>query len=261
MANYQVVTTSSHADKRWRKYTDFLHARQDAVAPLLLHEFPAAAKELPLGFIAAEGAFVPVAVQGLQPGKNLLVTPDGRWVGGYVPARYRGYPFMLANTQDGSHVLCVDEDSGLLTQDGDAEAFFDENGAPAPSIRKVLDFLSAIASKQQLTEKVCAVLQKHELIQPWPIKVSSSSGAVDIGGLFRIDEARLNALPLEALDEVRQLGALPVIYLQLLSMQNLKLLSRLAEIFPAADASSSSIPDELVFDRLNDSGNISFEGL
>ena len=33
-----------------------------------------------LGFIEQNGQFVPAAILGLLPGKNLFVAPDGRWV-------------------------------------------------------------------------------------------------------------------------------------------------------------------------------------
>jgi hypothetical protein len=58
---------------------------------------------------------VPVAVQGLAPGQNLFVAPDGRWLAAYTPAAYRGYPFQLAHAENGQQVLCFDEESGLIT--------------------------------------------------------------------------------------------------------------------------------------------------
>lgn len=50
-----------------------------------------------------------------------------------------------------------------------------------------------------------------------------------MGGLFRIDEDALNALDTEAFLQLRKMGALPLIYCQLLSIQNLQRLGPLAE--------------------------------
>ncbi len=261
MANYQVVSKDSHAQTRWLPYTNYKHASAEAVAPLVLQEFLAAGRDMPLGFIEADGCFIPVAIQGLRPGKNLLVAPDGRWLGGYVPARYRSFPFTLANTEDGQQVLCTDTDSDLLTSAGEGQALFDDEGQPSKATQDILGFLSAIATNRLLTEKVCSVLQKHDLIQPWPIKVATQAEQVEVGGVFRIDESRFNALPIDALDEVRSAGALPVVYLQLMSMQNLSLLGRLADMHANNASKPQALPATLDLEYLNESGNISFGSL
>lgn len=78
-------------------------------------------------------------------------------------------------------------------------------------------------------------------------------------GLFRIDEAAFNALPLEALDALRAAGALPVIYCQLLSMQHLPVLGQLAQIRAAQNAPLPQSGDgDLDLEFLNESGTIKF---
>ena len=96
MPNYQAITRENHADKYWQRYTTYNHALTDSVVPLTATELPKAVMTLPVGFIEQGGAFVLVAVLGLQPGKNLFVGPQGRWVGNYIPAAFRSYPFRLA---------------------------------------------------------------------------------------------------------------------------------------------------------------------
>src|SRR5690554_4691123 len=113
MAQLTVISREQHANKRWKRYTSYSFAASDAVVPLVVQELPRACLALPIGFVKTDSGFQLVAVQGLLPGKNLWVAPDGRWIGPYVPAAYRGYPFVLANTEDGKRVLCVREDSGL----------------------------------------------------------------------------------------------------------------------------------------------------
>lgn len=258
MPHYQIVSKSRHASMRWLRSNNYNHARLDLTAPLVLQEFPLAAENLPIGFMEGEGNFIPVAIQGLQPEQNLLVAPDGRWLGGYVPAKYRSYPFSLASTEDGQQVMCIDEDSGLLTNETEGEALFNEDGSPSDSTNKILGFLSAIAANREPTENVCSILKKHGLLQPWPIRVKTNAGQIDIGGLFRIDEDRLNEIPIDALDEVRQVGALPIAYLQLISMRNLSILGRLSDMLAKNESMVKPLPDTLDLDFLHDSGNISF---
>jgi hypothetical protein len=127
MPKYQAITRTDFANLRWKRYESYAFAAQDAVAPLVVQELPKACMSLPIAFIQQGETFVPAAVQGLQPGQNLFVSPDGRWVGPYTPAAYRGYPFALANADNGQVVLCVDTDSGLVGEDY-TETFFDEQG-------------------------------------------------------------------------------------------------------------------------------------
>lgn len=259
MANYQVVSKNSHADKRWRRFQSYEFAKTDAIAPLVLQEFPTAAMHLPIGFMPTEDSFTPVAIQGLQVGRNLLVAADGRWLGGYVPAKYRSYPFALGDTTDGNQVLCIDEESGLLTDNIEDEALFDGEGAPTATISEILKFLSQLGANREPTARVCKVLKDHDLIQPWPIKIETASGLLDIDGLFRIDEDRLNALALEALDTVHKAGALPIAYLQLISMQHLSMLGQLADAFARLESPASALPESINLDYFNNSGSINFD--
>ena len=91
MPRYEPVAASTHATQRWQRYSNYAFAATDAVAPLVVQELPKACMTLPIAFIQQGEAFVPAAVQGLQPGQNLFVLPDGRWIGPYTPATYSGY--------------------------------------------------------------------------------------------------------------------------------------------------------------------------
>lgn len=232
MANLQPITLSRHRDQRWARCADYRFAAADPLAPLVVQELPKALMSLPIGFIEQSDGYGLVAVQSLQPGQNLFVSADGRWLGGYVPAVYRGYPFALAKTEDGQHVLCIDEDSGLVLAQplaGEGEPFFDVHDHPAEPVRKVLDFLQQVAANRAQTATLCAQLADHGLIQPWPLKVTTADGERPVAGLHRIDEAALNALAGEPFETLRQAGALPLIYCQLLSMQQVRSLGKLAE--------------------------------
>ncbi|MEA3643985.1 MAG: SapC family protein, partial [Lamprobacter sp.] len=217
MANLQPITLTRHRDHRWTRYTDYRFAAADTLAPLVVQELSKAVMSLPIGFIKQDSHDQLVAIQSLQPDQNLFVTADSRWLGGYIPAAYRSYPFSLAKTTDGQQVLCIDEDSGPLNVDPDSnegEPFFDADGQPAEPVQKVLRFLEQVAADRQRTERLCALLAEHGLIQPWPLTVKTADGERPVQGLHRIDEAALNALPSEAFDTLRQAGALPLIYCQ-----------------------------------------------
>jgi hypothetical protein len=227
VCNYAVVLAHQHAGKRWQRQTAYRFAAQDALVSLAAQELPQAMLALPIGFIAIGEIFSLVAVQGLAPGRNVFIAPDGRWLAGYLPAAYRSYPFKLARTGDGLQTLCVDENSGLVTEDSQGERFFDDHGHFAPAVADILHFLTQLQANLAATAGICAVLQKHQLIQRWPIKVQTEKGEKNIEGLYRVDETALNALPPPALVELRDAGALAAAYCQLLSMQHLMKLGQM----------------------------------
>lgn len=243
MPKYQAITKTDFANLRWKRYESYHFAALDAVASLVVQELPKACMHLAIAFIPQGEHFTSVAVLGLQPGQNLFVAPDGRWLGGYTPAAYRGHPFALANTADGQQVLCVDADSGLIHDShisSEGEAFFDEQGQPSQPVKDVMNFLQQVHANRAATEHICAALQAHGLIQPWPIAVKTEQGDKTVQGLYRIDEAQLNSLSAEALYTLQQAGALPVAYAQLLSMQHLPTLGQLAQAHEQAQAQASA---------------------
>ena len=267
MPNYQPITQTDYTALRYKRTDNFLYASFDAVAPLVLQELPKACMSLPIAFIQQGEDFVPAAVQGLQAGQNCFVTADGRWIGPYVPAIYRGYPFALAQTEDQRMVLCIDHDSGLVAPDH-PEPFFDEQGQPTQAIKNTLNFLEQVQADRNKTRFICAVLQQLELIKPWHITLKGEAGEEKtIQGLYCIDEARLNALDAEALHRLKQSGGLPVVYTQLLSMQHLNILGKLTDAHAMAKAQNAAstagaLPttgnDELDLEFLNKDGTLNF---
>lgn len=244
MAKIKPITKSEFAGRHWRRYTDYKFAANDAIVPLVMQELPKAQLTMPIGFAIKDEQAFPVAVQSLHPGMNMFVGQDGRWLGRYVPAAYRGYPFVLADTEDGKQVLCIDEESGLISE-AEGEEFFTSAGEPSKALSDVLEFLQQVQRDRQRTLQICAVLQKQDLLQPWPIKVKLEEGAEErnVEGLYRVDEKALNQLEYKAYREVSHAGALPLVYCQLLSMQHLQDLARLHSARRQTAAATTKVPD------------------
>ncbi|MGP5370121.1 SapC family protein [Pseudomonas helleri] len=262
MTEYHVITRERHGHQHWLSQSGHRFAADDALCALVAQELPQAMLSLPIGFIVEAEQFMPVALQGLTPGQNLWVAADGRWLAAYIPAPYRCYPFRMAPTEQGEQVLCIDEASGLLSESA-GEPFFNDDGTPGKAVLEILEFFNQIEANRQLTRSMCAVLQQHGLIQPWPITVQGEHGEQKVEGLFRIDEAALNALSAEALSEVRNAGGLTMAYCQLLSMQHLSTLGTLAQAHAEAEKArlaqeSMAQKGELHLGFMNDSGTFSF---
>jgi hypothetical protein len=229
MAQFDAISKERYAGRSWQRYEGYAFARTRATVPLFASEMDKATLAFPIAFLPEGAEFMPVAMLSLDNKRNLLVAPDGRWLGSYVPAALRGNPFALLEGPDGNKLLCIDQDSGLLLEDTSGEPFFDETGEIAEPMRKVLEFLSAIETQRTATAQACAALTEAKLIVPWDVTLKTDDGEQKITGLYKIDEAALAALPAAAFETLRQAGAVPMAYYQPLSMQHLPTLGGLAQ--------------------------------
>lgn len=234
-----VVTRQEHAEKRWLRRTSFAFAANDAVTLLMASEVASAVHSLPIAFIKQGEDYKLVLVMGLEPNQNLLVSNTGKWLDFYMPLTYRTGPFRLGMDETGNNLLCVDEATGLITDESGGEPFFDENGQPSESVNAALTLLGQIDASRNITETMCALLGKHGLIEPWVVTMDDDGQDQRVEGLYRINESALNALSSEDFLEVRQSGALSLVYCQLISMHNLKKLAPLFAQRRAAKARES----------------------
>lgn len=241
MPKFDAISKSGHSHCSWQRFDKYDFARGRTVVPLVAGEMAKAALAFPTAFVAEGDGFVPVAVLSLDSVRNLFVAPDGRWLSSYVPAELRGYPFAFLNNSEGNKVLCIDSASGLLREDMSGEPFFDAEGEVASPTRKVLEFLTAMEAQRNVTAKVCAVLMEAQVVVPWDITLKTKAGTQKINGLYKVDEGALAALSSEAFDTLRKAGAVPFAYYQILSMQNLPALGRLAEAHAAQNKEVENI--------------------
>ncbi len=249
MPKYIAVSRDLHGSKRWTRYTSYTFAAANHILPLVGEELPKAVMAFPIAFVQQQSNFIPCAILGLETGKNLFLAPDGRWLTSYVPAALRSYPFQLARTQDGQTVLSIDEDSDLITDSSNGEAFFDASGEPSQAVKQIVEFLHKIEQNRIATASICSALAKHDLIVPWSITIKADTKETPLQGLFHLDEAKLNQLPDEAYLELGKKGALLLAHCQLLSEQHLQALGKLVDAHAqAANKLTQPIAASIEFD-------------
>ncbi len=232
MPQFTAISRDSHAGKKWQRFKNYGFASTSALAPVVGMEIARAALAMPLAFFQEARRFVLVAVLSLTPNRNMLVAPDGRWLGGYVPAFLRSYPFALLPQQGTDQtVLCIDTDSGLVVDgNADGEDFVGPDGNISPALKKALDFLNELERSRRTTDVAVAALAAAGVIQPWPITLKAEQGDRAITGLHRVDEVALNALADDVFLKLRKASALPIAYAQMLSMGQLGMFEHLAKL-------------------------------
>jgi hypothetical protein len=240
------VSRERHAFKSWRPNSHFGFAATTCLVPLVRAELPRMATLMPVAFIQEAGGYMPAAVLSLGAGENQFVEPDGSWLGPYVPAFLRSHPFRLMRDQErpADRFLCIDEQFAVVPGSSpDAQPFFDAEGHLAPSLRAVVDFLEKLERDRIATEAASAALVEARLIRPWQITIRAAAGEKSVEGLYRVDDAALNALDDSKFLELRRAGALPMAYAQLMSMSQLGIFERLDRYKNLAKNVSPSLRD------------------
>jgi len=218
--------------------------------PLVAVEFAEAAREYPIVF--ARGAAVDdkpgellcYALTGLHEGENLYLDAAGRWAAQYVPAFIRRYPFVFAETGVDQLSVCIDE-SYAGFNDAEGEPLFDEAGAPAAVLNNALELLTDYQRQVQLTSAFLKKLDAANLLMQSELRADFPDGRnALVQGLLVVDEAKLNQLPVAALQEWLASGELGLLYAHLLSLGNLKqLVQRMAPPIAAGATTTISATD------------------
>ncbi len=231
MPQFAPVARERHAGKAWRQFGNYSFAATEALVPVVGIELTDAALAMPLAFVEQSDRFVLVAVLSPTPGRNLFVGPDGRWLGHYVPAIVRGHPFRLVPKRGSEEwIFCLDEEAqSVVDATEGGEPLFDADGNLAPGTKAVRDRLIQRERNQAATDAAVGALAKAGVIRRWEVKLKTGSEEQNVTGLYRVDEAAMNALDDDPFRLLRRSSALPVAYAQLLSMKQLGVFERLAQ--------------------------------
>ena len=231
MPRFVAVSRERHGQAKWSRNKSYAFAAADPIAPVVLAELANTMVSMPLALSEQAGRYTLVAVLSLTPGRNMFVGSDGRWLGRYVPAWFRGYPFRtFPRPGTDNAVLCVDEESDLVVEGSAAtEGFFDAEGNLSPALKPRFEFLMQVERNRRVTDLAVAALAEAGVIRPWQIKLKTGQGEQPVDGLHRIDGAALNALPDDIFLKLRRASALFLADAQILSTGRLGIFEQLAK--------------------------------
>lgn len=234
----------THAGMRLRPVTSFDFARTMPIVRILASEVAQVAPNFAIVFLKENDVFTPFALMGLAQGENLFVSDEGRWLGFYVPAILRRYPFMFGRAAEGGNgagnaVLMVEQE--LLSPDEGEPLFGDAVGEPSGPVARAIQFLTEVEVGAAQTAALVKSLADLDLMELLPLQVTRSGGEpTPLGGLFVISEAKLNGLPDDAFLALRRSGALAFAHAQMLSI------GQLARLQARASAKAGNIATPFV---------------
>ncbi|MEA2120075.1 SapC family protein [Halovibrio sp. HP20-50] len=250
MSQWIAISRTQHADSHYLPRQGYAFTINQAVAPILLAELPKLVPHYALGFIKQEAGYQAVALLSLDGQNNLYLHSDGRWLGNYVPASLRGYPFTLARS-DQDQVLAIAQEH---LSDDQGEPLFDEEGNLAVTVQKTLEFLNQCEQNRELTQQSMDALAEADVIEQWPLKIERGEGhdPISVNGLYRVSETALNALEADAYAKLRG-GPMALAHAQLFSMSQLSQLSERAK-YHAEHGATQEVPENLdsVLDGMDD---------
>ena len=187
-------------------------------------EFFDACRQFPVIFTRTDdGRIVPLALMGLEIDENLFVDDAGNWLGAYIPAYIRRYPFITTDGADGQAVVCFDEAFDGFNREGGTPLF--ENGGPSPKMKEVIGFLDDYFIRMKETEQLGAFLAENGLLRQIDAQANLDDGrSYALNGMLVVDEPRLAQLPDADIVQLFRSGLLGLIQAHLISLRNLGVL-------------------------------------
>jgi hypothetical protein len=204
--------------------------------PISYAEFQPAARDYPIVFTTGDdgGSFAAVAVLGITANENLFHA-GGAWAPGvYIPAYARRYPFCMAKVsvnrvERPDRLICVEKS---FIDDGGV-SLFDGKGLPSAKWQELERLLSEYEADIERGREMCSILADYGLFEPFSMQASfkgqESAPPMQVTGMQRVAEKRLENLNAAQLKNLVRKGILPRVYMHLLSLENFgRLLERKA---------------------------------
>lgn len=230
------LDAEQHRDLRFTPNQPYDFARELVMIPVLAGEITRVAREMPVVFPKSEG--VPQALTGVRPGENLHVKDTGHWLGRYIPAHIRRYPFVLAEVEisdaqraeKGRQYAVQFDAAARHFERPDGHALLDAQGKPTEVLKNVQQILMGLQKDQERTRALVAQLDAAGLLVEREIQVNPTANAANdtedtshaLSGLRLVDEKALARLDAETLATLRDSGALALVYAHLISLTNLQ---------------------------------------
>ena len=138
---------------RWKRYRSYDFAKEELGVPIVASEASLVASSMPFVFLNNKRDYVPYALCSLSSARNAFVSSEGRWLGSYVPARLRSYPFCLSG-HPGDDTVLVREDAITAADEPESSPFLASHGGLSEPVRKVQRFLIECRSEMEKTAKL-----------------------------------------------------------------------------------------------------------
>lgn len=202
------------------------HIKQSHVTSVLATEYIRTSTDYPIVFVKDQesGDFNSVVMWGTKTGENLFVK-NGEWIGGFVPASSRCFPFAMQLSPDESDRLFIGlfEDAVAVNKE-EGELIFNDDGSETEWMKATKGFLVNVFEQGQITKSLLKGLDSLGLLVPQSIsmQIPGQEEKRSIDGFYIVDREKLEALSDEEFLKLRKSKILEVIYAHLASLSNIE---------------------------------------
>ena len=231
MASPVALQNDKHRNLKITESGDYARYKNQHLIPIISQDFFTLCAEFPVVFVkdGSGEQFVPVAMMGLREGHNLYCQTE-EWKAQVVPVRFNNAPFSMVRVDAKGDQLAVlvDEDSPMLSET-EGTPLFKEDGTKSEYLEQKMERLLNIAEQTVQTEGICKIFKEKDLFATQQVQLQhrQDAPAYNIGGVYTIDEKKLNALSDEDYLDLRKKGIIPMIYAHLSSLQQLRRISEM----------------------------------
>ncbi len=218
---HTLLNPKEHEALRLSSKDNYLFASKKMLIPIVFSEMAEIAREYPIIFQKDKPSIATLV--GFDQDTNAYVSPEGRWLAQYIPGRIRAYPFTLVQNPSapGQYGVAVDMESELISTDHGEPLF--SMGKPTQTLQTYMKLLEDMQKAEPITRRMVEAIRGAGLLVERAIRIKKKDQEDhQLTGLEFVDEKKLNQMPHEEFNKLRDSGALPLIYAHLLSFANLR---------------------------------------
>ena len=216
--NIQPLTRERHGHLYIERLDNYVYTKDINTVYVFCMEFMRVAKEYPIVFNMKTDDVHPVALLGLQNGKNEFLADDASWFAEYIPCYIRRYPFTLIKDEtSGEVVVGIDGDYNGLNTRGRGIPLFGqvEDG---PMLTEVKDFCHKFQTHIDRTTMFCKKMQELDLLVPMRVDDSEIASKVDFDGYAIVERQRIWDLDDDVLLDLLKSDTMELLYMHLFSI-------------------------------------------
>ena len=216
--NIVPLTREDHGHLYIERLDNFAYTKNTSSVYVFCMEFIRVAKEFPILFNVKTDEIYPVALLGLQHGKNEFLDKDAHWMAEYVPCYVRRYPFILTKNEEGDgFVVGIDNEYAGLNTRGRGEPIFGQVD-DGPMLTEVKDFCAKFQTHINRTAQFCQKMKELDLLVPVRVVESEIAKKVDFDGYAVVERQRIWDLEDDVLLDILKSDTMELMYMHLFSV-------------------------------------------
>ena len=230
------ISKDTHREWSYVGLSNYSHTQKDSLVPIIMAEIVRVVNTNPIVFMQnsnSDNTTGLCSLQGLTPELNLMVDQKGKWLGDYIPARYRSLPFLLASDTTGKigndKLLCFVDNFQCVAEkfNQDSTKLFNSKGDMSDDMQRVFKFLQSIDQNEHQTKKALASIEKAGVLHDWTLSLKLKDGEKKMTGLKKVDMDKLKGLSGKVLQDLNKSGGLDICFASHFSLNTLENLKKL----------------------------------